>query len=279
MTSTTLVLLVLAATATPIKLGATDFPPAGISDEQARFFGEHLAVKLAGEEGIVITTPKDIASILGAERQKALLGCADDTSSCMIELAGALGVEALVTGQVAKVGQSYQLNVKILAADRPDALFVYASDLLPNEEAVVRELNRVAARAAQALFEKLRPAQQRPAGGLAAAGPARPLHPLLPSALGIVAAGVGGGLLIGSGVEYARLSEPGNWSSIAPDTFRNDVKNAQTAQEVGIALAAVGGAAIVAGLIWFFATPPGAPVVTATVGPNGASVGVVGVFP
>lgn len=61
---------------------------------------EVLATHLR-EHGLKVMTGRDIGAVLGLERQKQLLGCMDDSTSCSAELAGALGVGALVVGTVA----------------------------------------------------------------------------------------------------------------------------------------------------------------------------------
>lgn len=265
---------VLVVGAEPVKLAAVGFSSVGMPADQVSFFSEHLAVKLAGEDGIRITTSKDIQALLGAERQRQLLGCADESTTCMAELAGALGVDGLVTGQVAKVGKSFQLSVKVLAGDGSRTLFAHASELLGSEEELLGELNRVAKKVSVKLHELLRP--QAPLGVERAGG--RPWGRLTPLALGVVAAGIGAGLLISAGVDYGRLSNADAWPGIPASSFLNQISSGQVKQLWGVLLAGVGGAAMLGGLIWYLAGGTG-PQVSLSMDAAGASFVVTGAFP
>lgn len=59
-----------------------------------------------------VTSSRDIATLLGVERQKQLLGCSD--SSCFTELAGALGARFVLSGSVSRIGNSWQLTLTTL---------------------------------------------------------------------------------------------------------------------------------------------------------------------
>ncbi|MFL5318756.1 MAG: hypothetical protein ACJ790_03810 [Myxococcaceae bacterium] len=52
----------------------------------------------------------EIRSMIGLERQKALLGCGED-SSCLAEISGALGVDELVSGNLGRVGKTLVLEL------------------------------------------------------------------------------------------------------------------------------------------------------------------------
>lgn len=79
------------------------FSGAAVSPELLSSYSETFALRLA-EAGLHVITPKDVAGMLGAERQRQLLGCASESASCMAELAGALAAEALITGDVSRIG-------------------------------------------------------------------------------------------------------------------------------------------------------------------------------
>ena len=87
--------------AEPIRLAAPQLQCAAIDGAKAQFFSDYFAQELAAT-GLRVTTRAEILAVVGLERQKQLLGCSEDATSCLTELAGALGVEAIVTGSVAK---------------------------------------------------------------------------------------------------------------------------------------------------------------------------------
>lgn len=125
--------LLASSGAEPVKLAATGLSGVGISEAQAEFFTEHLAEKLTAH-GFAVVTPKEIATLLGMERQKQLLGCADDASSCVSEIANALGADGLVLGTIAKIGSAYQVDLKVLGAQNAKRLGSYSSKVRGEEE-------------------------------------------------------------------------------------------------------------------------------------------------
>ncbi len=62
--------------------------------------------------GYQVISRDEIEAMLGFEQQKAMLGC-DDTS-CLAEIAGALGVDKVVSGKVGKVGKIFVLNITMI---------------------------------------------------------------------------------------------------------------------------------------------------------------------
>lgn len=259
MTAAALKLLLCAA---QLKLATVGFTQVGLSDAQAGFYAEHFSVQLASvDESVRVSTPKDMAAVLGIEKQKQLLGCADAESSCMAELAGALGADGLVTGQLAKIGKSFQLNVKILAADGSRTLFLHSSKLLSTEEELIEELNGVAAKAIAKVRAQLAP---KAAPGTAVASEPEPVAEvvetggrtrsklkLLPAALGIVSVGFGGLFLIFAQNTYRSLSDPNNWATLdsgQASSYRLEGKGDVT---VGSILLPIGVAIIVGSLLWY----------------------------
>jgi hypothetical protein len=75
----------------------------GVTKETAALFTESLVGELR-KQGNSVISQSDIGTMLGVERQKALLGCADD--SCLAEIGGALGVDRIVHGTLGRVGGS-----------------------------------------------------------------------------------------------------------------------------------------------------------------------------
>ncbi len=242
--------------AAQLKLATVGFSHVGLSDAQASFYAEHFSVQLqrAGDD-VRVTTPKDLETVLGVEKQKQLLGCADESSSCMAEIANALGAAGLVTGQIAKVGQSYQLNVKILAPEGTKALFLYSSKLLKSEEELVEELNAVALQAVTSLREQA-PVVEAPQGAQGSAPPprARSKLKLIPAAAGGLAFAVGVVALIQSGAQYAKLSNAAGWGSLSAAEALTVRNSGRESLAVGLTLAIAGAVIVVASVLWYLLT-------------------------
>src|SRR5690348_11914731 len=100
--------LVLAA---PLKVAVPGIRVVGMDEKRASFFNEHLAQQLA-DRGLITVTPEEIGALIGIERQRQLLACSD--TNCTAELAGALGVDLLVTGTAARIGSVVQLDLKAI---------------------------------------------------------------------------------------------------------------------------------------------------------------------
>lgn len=104
--------LAVAADAAPLKVAAPDWATVNVQAELARFFADELARALRSQ-GLAVTTAADIASVLGLERQRQLLGCSD--SSCLAEIGSALGCDAVLNVSVAKLDDTFRANVRVVS--------------------------------------------------------------------------------------------------------------------------------------------------------------------
>src|SRR4051812_4180838 len=117
----------------PVKLAAPGLSGFNVSPAELEFFTEHFAQQLT-LQGLQVTTAKQISSLLGLERQKEIMGCKDAATSCMAELAAALGVDGVLTGSVGKFETSYRVNVSIVAASDGHTLSAYSARAGSSEE-------------------------------------------------------------------------------------------------------------------------------------------------
>ena len=101
--------------ASKIKLAAPALSYANLDEKTGDFFLDALGQGLI-KHGADVITQKEISAVVGLERQKQLIGCGDDQSSCLAELAGALGVDGIVTGSMAKTSGGFAVNLKIVAS-------------------------------------------------------------------------------------------------------------------------------------------------------------------
>ncbi|MBX7115114.1 MAG: hypothetical protein K1X64_12365 [Myxococcaceae bacterium] len=151
----------------PVKLALPGFNFVKVEPELASFFSEHFAQKLTFEK-VKVTTAADISTLLGFERQKELLGCADNAQSCIAELANALGVDGLVVGSIGKFGDNFQVNVKTLSATDGRMLCAYSTNV-KGEQEVLAALDKAAASFAMQLKKQFnRTDPQRKKGGVLA---------------------------------------------------------------------------------------------------------------
>jgi len=144
------------------------------------FYSEHAAQELSNW-GLSVVTSREIQSLLGFERQKQLMGCSDESSSCVAELANALGVDGLILGDIAKFGSVYQVNLKAIAASNAKVLASY-SERVNSEEQLLDAFSRGAEHLARGVNEGMgRPPPQRVAAPKVSALPAtRPSEAVRP---------------------------------------------------------------------------------------------------
>lgn len=102
-------------TQTAPSLAAPGFQCSGIEPVLCDAYLEHFVGNLSNR-GLLVTTKNDMAQIMGAERQRQLVGCTTESNACLAELTAALGVANLLTGTVAKTESGYVSTLKVLGA-------------------------------------------------------------------------------------------------------------------------------------------------------------------
>lgn len=254
----TLLTLLMAAApeATEVTLAAPGLRYVGITEQQGDVYLDFFAQQVT-KRGVHVTTRADIAAVLGLERQKALLGCSE--TSCIAELAGALGVSALIVGSIATAGNGFVVNLKVMEASGSTRALAIFSERVANEDALYALLESSAAE----LVRTLRPAP-------AATTTARSLA-WLPLGVGLVSGAVGG-VLFG----LARATESGvamgDPSILSLSDARRRLQTAvglQTGALVAGGLG-LGSLLLAAGLALWGGGP--APAVSVQVGTGGAGV-------
>ncbi|MEW5740885.1 MAG: hypothetical protein AB1938_18340 [Myxococcota bacterium] len=81
-------------------------------------FTDALAAEVQARGFFDVISSRDIQTLLGVERQRQLLGCGEDSKSCMAELSGALGARFVLSGSLAKLGDAYQLTLSTLDSQK-----------------------------------------------------------------------------------------------------------------------------------------------------------------
>jgi TolB-like protein len=106
-------LLALAVVAAPPKLAVMPVAAGeGVPASTAAALTEALAAEVRRRSGIEVITRREIETVLSLEAQKQLLGCQSD--ACIAEIGGALGVERIVAGDLAKLGESWLVHLKVV---------------------------------------------------------------------------------------------------------------------------------------------------------------------
>jgi len=72
-----------------------------------------IATELSRHTALSVATGTDVREIMNLESEKVLAGCSDEDSSCLAEIAGALGAELVIFGQVGKLDRLLLLTLNI----------------------------------------------------------------------------------------------------------------------------------------------------------------------
>jgi len=276
-----LALLVTAGTQN-ISLAAPNLSGLNVDETAASFYSQHLAQQLAGR-GVQVTTAKQIQTLLGFERQKQLMGCSEDSSSCLTELANALGVDGIITGDVGRFDRKYQLNVKVISSSDGRELSAYSARV-DGEEALLDEIVKAGKKMAPEISERLNKPLAPPTEAARTAD--RELAEKnrgwawLPTGVGAALA-VGGTLaLVQSQANLAGLAPSQPISTLEGQRLRNE---GQLFQGLGYGLLGGAALALAGGAAIFLLNPDPPAVAPARVGwvpaPGGGLLVLEGVLP
>lgn len=223
MLAVTLLLAPAVLAAQPVQLVMTPLHGIDVAPERTEYFVEVLANAMT-RDTLRVVTPRELATLLGIERQKALLGCGADGASCLAELEGAVGAEAVVLGDVAHLGKLYRADLKVIDP-RSGAPIATQSFQTETEEELAELFEQAGRRLALQVLVKLRP-------GAASTTTARSLSwvPALP-ALGALATGL---VFWFSGADAGRhLSNGEQWTTAQGLAWR-DLANTRASISVGL---------------------------------------------
>lgn len=262
-------LFLMVATQAPVSLALPGVSVAGVDQGVADAAFEQFATVLGQTRGLKVSTARDLQNVLGLERQRQLLGCTAGGDSCIAEIAGSLGVDALLTGTLALVGSKYVTTLRVLRA-RDGTEVASSSSRLSNLDEVTSWLDAQA----PVLADKVLVAFGRSSASVSS-GPG--FLRAVPALAGVVVGGVGAGLLIGSSLDRSALQS----ASVPAGQIDGVAQRGQTLETAGWIMAGVGAAGLLASGIWFIATPspPEQPRVTFMPTPTGGMVLLQGGLP
>jgi len=133
---------VAAAPSAGVRLAAPSFSYANLDEKTGEFFVDALGQQLL-KQGAQVISQKEIAAVVGLERQKQIMGCGEDPGSCLAELAGALGVDGILTGSVARTSAGFAFNLKVVASSSGKTLAA-ESTRVKSDEALLDWFEQVA---------------------------------------------------------------------------------------------------------------------------------------
>jgi hypothetical protein len=260
--------LALAAIAATPSLASPGLTSPNIPAKRVTFISDHLAQQL-GEHGLKMITNTEMSALLGLEKQKELAGCADGGSSCLTELANALGADGIVTGSIAKLGDRYHVTVKVIAATTGTQLALF-DDEAGSEDALLDMLTSAAPKLADQVRAALAPHDQPVASTSGFALKKKWGWPV--AVVGLAA--FAGGLVTASfgWARYQALSSQ-DTGAVGPDAA-GYAHGGATLQTAGLVVTGVGAAFAVAGAVLLTLGQDDAPQIAVAPVSGGAVVGV-----
>lgn len=101
-----------AASDSRVKIAVLDLQPRGVDPALAQSGGTLVASELNKLEVFKVISREDIRNMMSFEKDKQSLGCEAD-QACLAEIGGALGVEYIIAGSLAKIGDQLVLSLAL----------------------------------------------------------------------------------------------------------------------------------------------------------------------
>jgi hypothetical protein len=237
------VVFTAALSAAPVRLAAPGFQTVSLRNELSLFLANDFANRMR-EQGIEVETEKDIALMIGIERQKELAGCSE--GNCLAELADALGVDGVITGSVGKFGDTYRVLLNVVSAQNAHPLASY-SKTVSSQKQVFEAL----AEAAELLAPQIYTALHREPVRVSAAPRAKSPWGFVSLGGVLGFGGLSAGMFIAAGQEDALLRCDSGACAITQQQAKSAHDQGQLLQ--GLAIGSLVVAGICAGLaLWLF---------------------------
>lgn len=270
-----LTLALLSAEPGPIRVAAPSLQLVNLDPKLGDFYTEHLAQQLTFQ-GIRTQTPKDIAAVLGLERQRKLLGCTE--GQCTTELGQALGVDAILLGSVTRIEKSYQVNVRIVSAVDAQLLASVSTSSEDNDR-LVGSFSVVAQQLAKQLSAKLNRALITDSSvSVTTSATTVKRFSWAPLAAGAAGAVVGGIFFAQGAATHQRLVTRSG-TALSDVESAELVRKGQSQQLIGWVGTGIGIAGIAAAASMFFLGGDEEIRASVAVAPGSMSVGISGVLP
>ena len=103
------------------RLLVLDLKTTGVDKDTAALVGELMGVTLSEQESLEVFSGADVKRLVELEADKASLGCEDDTS-CLADVAGALGAKYVIYGRMGKLGSRFIVTLNLFDADSAKAI-------------------------------------------------------------------------------------------------------------------------------------------------------------
>ena len=261
--------------ATLPSVAVPDFKVVGIEPALAEVWLERFVTLLGSEGQIRLITARDISQVMGMARQRQMIGCNDTGDTCLSELAGALGVDGILSGAIAQAGGDVTASLRLLRAS--DGSVVWSATGRVGDQRQLQDwLESQVDRAAGAIRARLGTPELAAVPIIEAQRPPVRWQRLLPGVGGLVLAGVGTGFLVSAQGLRTRLM---NERFDDATQIHAVASNGAAHETTGVVLVALAGAAVItSAVLLLLGSEPGSNVAVAVLPEGGAAMALSGSF-
>lgn len=96
----------------PVRVAVYDLKVDGVEERVGRVVTDAVVAEVRKRQRVAVISMEEVRAMLDLEAQKALVGCSDD--SCLSEIADSLGVDQIVIGSLARVGEESIFSLRLL---------------------------------------------------------------------------------------------------------------------------------------------------------------------
>jgi len=148
------------------KLAVTEIRAPSGDAELGKLLSELALTEASASGRFSVIGQSDVAAMLGLEKQKQMLGCAD-SSECFAEIGGALGADYLLVGTAGQLGALWRIDLKLVEVRKRQVAARAGESVEPRPELLADAIHRCVRRVT-AGFEPPVASGRRKAGWIAA---------------------------------------------------------------------------------------------------------------
>lgn len=101
------------------RLVITELVALRVAPEESSALTDAVVTYLSSRGLFEVVGPRDVQTLLGAERQRQLVGaCGEDSLACSLDLSKLVAARFVLSGQLARVGSAYQLTLQLVDTER-----------------------------------------------------------------------------------------------------------------------------------------------------------------
>ncbi len=121
-------------------------PESGVPRESTKLLTDFLVSELARRAGLQVFGQSDLESLLEAAKEKRSLECNSDADACLAEVAGAMGAQWLIGGNVGILGDRLLINVRLTDTRRHRILAHVSEETSGGTEDLLEAIKRLVPR-------------------------------------------------------------------------------------------------------------------------------------